>query len=152
MSVALSFSDAAAVAILQARHEALAAGGTVVTPAHLALGVLWTAPAPLLDALCPSPELFHRLVVALGGREAAAPLVPREVSYAPAAGAALEEAGRCLTPGTPRGAIEPIHILIGILAAEGPLRDPQTTMALSASGLTTERLQFIARSPGRGPR
>lgn len=133
-----SFHDDAAIAIVQARHEALAAGLPEVTPAHLALGVLHTLPAAAQEALCPAPGSFTTLCRALGAADPAPPIAA-EVGYQEATREVITEA-RSLAGAEP---ILPAHLLAALLARP----ELPSARALAAAGINPARLGQRAAPP-----
>lgn len=127
-----TFHDDAAIAVVQARHEALAAGLPAVTPAHLALGVLHTLPAAVQESLVPDPAGFTRLCRALGGGADPAPPIAAEVGYQDATREVIL-AARALAGPDP---ILPAHLLAALLAR----RELPTARALAAAGVDPARL------------
>lgn len=142
------FTDAAKVAILQARHEALHAHAPAVAAHHLALGVIHTLPEAILQLLVPDPGHLRILCQALGGSDIPAPVIPEDIGYEDAARDALDGATKIAgeAPGGPD--THPLHILLGILrpwsAAERKGTEPcEAALVLAATGLNDARLRDL---------
>lgn len=142
------FTDAAKVAILQARHEALYVHAPAVAAHHLALGVLHTLPETILHLLVPDPGNLRILCQALGGSETPAPVIPEDIGYEEAARDALDGATRIAGEGPTRPDTHPLHILLGILrpwcAAMDHASEPgPAALVLAATGLNDARLRDL---------
>ncbi|MBP6668074.1 MAG: hypothetical protein KA180_01410 [Gemmatimonadales bacterium] len=138
------FSEAAVVAVFQARHEAIHLGTADVTPGHLALGVLKALPAERRARLLPDPAGYARLCRRLGAGTAAAPPIPEEVAYTAAARSAFATARAEAGPAE----IEPLHLLVGALCHG----DAATIAALEEAGLPLEAVRRrISAGEGQAP-
>jgi hypothetical protein len=135
------FTDAAKLAIVQARHEALHRGAAGVAPAHLALGVIFTLPRPVVDLLVPHPGRQAALLRDLGGGATAAPVIARDIGYLAAARDALDGATRIAAAAAGGPATRPTHILLGILrpwslTENRAVAPGEAARILSGAGLT----------------
>lgn len=142
------FTDAARVAIVQARSEALFAKADAVAPKHLALGVIHSLTLPLFNLLFPDRGNFDILCRALGGSSRPAPVIPEHIDYRLSSREALDSATR-LARDSPMGPdTHPLHILLGILrpwsVEQSQTAEPdQTALDLAATGLSETRLREL---------
>ena len=143
-----AFDDDAAIAIVQARHEALLRRAGEIAPTHLLLGILNTLrPAAAASLFMPGALDLLRTRLA-GGRHPAPPLA-QEVGYAMQSARILDEA-RALAEPAPA---TPLHLLLAMHACGDSAPELQSLRdELRRAGLGRGLLErHLALPGGPGP-
>ena len=132
-----TFDEDAAIAIVQARHEALLRRAPEILPSHLILGVINTLPAGLRTRWAGDEARLEQLRLDLGGPRSPAPPIPQDIGYGPLATLVLETA-ITLAAGQP---VSPRQVLLAIHAAPvGEADIAPAREALARAGLGMEHL------------